>query len=233
MNRRYAKTLQYGASWTWSKAMDYNDTDNAAVSTLIPVRVWNYGLASFDRTHVLKVNWLWDVPKSPFHNALLKGAFNNWQVSGIASFVSGAPLGVGLSTTASTDFTGSTTDTARVVVTGNAALPKSERTFSRYFNTSVFQAPAVGTYGNSPKSQFRGPGLNNWDLATYKQFPIHEQVRVEFRWELYNIFNHTQFTAVDATARFNPAGDQVSPTFGQLTAAANPRIMQFALRLYF
>jgi len=231
--RRYARRLQYGASWTWSKAMDFNDTDNAVVSTLTPVRVWNYGLASFDRTHVLKLNWLYDLPKTSFRNPLLKGVFNNWQVSGIASFVSGAPMGVGLTTTTSVDITGSPTDGARVVVTGNPVLAKGDRTFSRYFNPSVIQLPAVGTVGNSAKTLFRGPGANNWDLVTYKQFPIHESVRIEFRWELYNAFNHTQFSNVDTTARFTPAGVQANPTFGQLSAAANPRLMQFALRFYF
>jgi hypothetical protein len=165
----------------------------------------------------------------------LKAAFNDWQVSGIGSFVSGAPMGVNVTTTTSVDFTGSPTDAGvRTVMTGNPVLPKSERTFSRFFNTSVFQMPAVGTYGTAARTVFRGPGTNNWDVAVYKQFPIHEQVRLQFRWELYNVLNHTQFTAVDATARFNPAtGVQSSPTFGQYTAAAGPRIMQFALRFYF
>lgn len=164
---------------------------------------------------------------------MLKGVFNNWQVSGIAGFISGAPMGVSLTTTTSVDITGSPTDTARVVVTGNPVLGKGERTFNRYFNTSVFQLPATGTVGNSAKTLFRGPGVNNWDLVTYKQFPIHEQTRIEFRWELYNVLNHTQFSNVDTTARFTPAGAQTNPTFGQLSAAANPRLMQFALRFYF
>ena len=119
-------------------------------------------------------------------------------------------------------------------MTGNPVLPKGDRTFNRFFDTSVFQMPAIGTNGNAARSVLRGPGTNNWDVAVYKQFPIHEQVRLQFRWELYNILNHTQFTNVDTTARFNPAtGAQANPTFGQLTAAASPRIMQFVLRFYF
>ena len=53
-NRRFARRLQFGVAWTWSKAMDFKDNDTDAVSTLVPLRVWNYGLAGFDRTHVLK-----------------------------------------------------------------------------------------------------------------------------------------------------------------------------------
>jgi len=234
-NRRYAKSFQYGAAWTWSKTMDFNDADNNVVSTFIPVRVWNYGLASFDRTHTVKINWLYDVPKAPFRNRVIRTVLNEWQVSGIASFISGQPLGVTVATTPAVDFTGSPTDAGvRAVMTGNPVLPKGDRTFNRYFDTSVFLMPAIGTVGNAARTVLRGPGTNNWDTAIYKQFPIRDRFRLQFRWELYNIFNHTQFTSVDTTARYNPTtGAQINPTFGQLTAAASPRIMQFALRFYF
>jgi hypothetical protein len=232
-NRRFARGVQFGVAWTWSKAMDYADTDTDTVSTQIPVRVWNYGLASFDRTHVAKFNWLWELPKSPFNNKLVKGALNNWQMSGIVSFVSGQPLGVGFSTVNATDITGSSTDGARVVVTGNPVLPKSDETFYRFFNTSVFQLPAKGTFGNSAKTVLRGPGINNWDTALFKDFPIRERMGLQFRWELYNAFNHTQFTTLDTTARFDATGNQVNARFGQVTATREPRKMQFALRFRF
>jgi hypothetical protein len=233
VNRRFARRLQYGVSWTWSKAMDFVDSDTANISTQVPIRVWNYGLAGFDRTHVLKANWLWDLPKTSWRNPVSKWVLNNWQCSGIASFISGQPAGVSFSTTAGTDITGSTTDGARVVMVGNPVLPKGERTFYRYFNTAAFAVPAVGTVGNAAKTVMRGPGINNWDLAFYKNFPAFEKVRVQFRWELYNAFNHTQFSAMNTAARFDPTGAQVNTLFGQLTAARAPRRMQFALRLTF
>ena len=232
-NRRFAKGLQFGLAWTWSKAMDFNSTDTSFVSTLIPVRVWNYGLSNFDRTHVVKINALWEVPKGRWGNPLLKGVFNGWQLSGIASFISGAPASIGYGTTVATDVTGSPTDGARVVVTGNPVLPKSERTFSRYFETNVFQMPARGTVGNSARSLIRGPGANNWDTAVFKNFPLRERMRFQFRWELYNAFNHTQYSGVDTTARFDPQGKQVNARLGEITAARNSRQMQLALRFYF
>jgi hypothetical protein len=232
-NRRFAKGVQFGASWTWSKSMDYSDSTTDAVSNLVPVRIWNYGLASFDRTHVVKVNWLWDVPKGPWSNKLVKAVINNWQISGITSFVSGEPLGVGFANVTATDITGSPTDGARIVVTANPNLPKSERTFDRNFRTEVFRAPAKGTIGNAAPTLIRGPGINNWDTAVYKNFPIRERMKVQFRWELYNLFNHTQFSGLDTTARFDAAGNQVNRQFGQFTASRDPRQMQFALRFYF
>jgi hypothetical protein len=233
VNRRFAKAIQFGGSWTWSKAMDFNDNDTDAVSTLVPVRVWNYGLASFDRTHVLKLNWLWDLPRTPWKGVAGMVA-NHWQVSGIASFVSGSPLGVGFSTTTAVDITGSSTDGARIVVIDNPVLPKSDRTFSRNFRTDVFRLPARGTIGNSAKTLIRGPGVNNWDIALFKTFPIHkESVRMQFRGELYNAFNHAQFSGLDAGARFDPQGNQVNARLGEFTAARAARVIQLALRFYF
>jgi Carboxypeptidase regulatory-like domain/TonB-dependent Receptor Plug Domain len=233
VNRRFTRGVQFGGSWTWSKALDFNDTDNESVSTLIPVREANYGLASFDRTHVLKINWLWDLPKTGWKSLPARAVLNDWQVSGIASFVSGTPLGIGFSTVSAMDITGSPTDDARIVVTGDPVLPKGERAFSRNFRTEVFQLPARGTYGNAAKTLIRGPGINNWDLAIFKTFPIREQMRFQFRWEMYNAFNHTQFSGLDTAARFDAAGNQVNSRFGEFTSARNPRQMQFALRFYF
>ncbi|MBI4875321.1 MAG: carboxypeptidase regulatory-like domain-containing protein [Acidobacteria bacterium] len=233
VNRRFRRGFQFGAAWTWSKAMDFNDNDTDSVSTLVPVRVWNYGLASFDRTHILKANWLWDVPKTPWKEPVLKMVFNGWQVSGIATFISGAPLGIGYGTTVATDTTGSPTDGARIVVTDNPVLPKCERSFSRNFRTEVFQVPQQGTIGNAARSLIRGPGINNWDTAVFKNFPIREPIRLQFRWEMYNAFNHTQFSGLDTTARFDPTGKQTNARFGEFTTARNPRQMQFALRFYF
>ena len=232
-NRRFAHGLQFGGAWTWSKAMDFADGDTNAVSTLVPVRVWNYGLASFDHTHVVKINWLWDLPKANLQNAVARAVVNNWQLSGIASFVSGAPLGVSYSTVAAVDTTGSPTDGARVVITGNPVLPKSGRTFNRYFDTSVFRLPAVGTIGNSAPTLFRGPGINNFDLALFKNFPIRDRARLQLRCDAYNAFNHTQFSAVNAAARFDATGAQVNTLFGQLTAARDARIMQLSARFSF
>ncbi|MEK7407844.1 MAG: carboxypeptidase regulatory-like domain-containing protein [Acidobacteriota bacterium] len=232
-NRHFTQALQFGASWTWSKAMDFNDGDTGAVSDLVPVRVWNYGLAGFDRTHNFKLNWMWDTPRTPFRAGLVKAALNDWTLSGITSFISGAPLGLGFSQVVATDITGSPTDGPRIVVTANPVLPKSERTFSQNFRTDVFRMPPVGTIGNAAKTLIRGPGINNWDLAVFKNFPVGDRMRFQFRCEMYNAFNHTQFSNLDTAARFDAQGRQVNARFGEFTAARNPRQMQLALRFYF
>ncbi|MGH8248712.1 MAG: hypothetical protein ACREUU_20065, partial [Gammaproteobacteria bacterium] len=207
-NRRFASNLQYGVSYTWSKSLDYSSDDGASVSTLVSPRVWNYGLSSFDRTHVLKANWLLDLPR--WTNAPRGAGFiaNNWQISGIYTASSGAPLSVGFGTVTAVDITGSPTDGARISITGNPVLPRGERSFSRYFDTSVFMLPQTGTFGNAARTVIRGPGIHNWDLTAHKNFNWKERVQTQFRAEFYNAFNHTQYSALDTTARFDAQGRQ-------------------------
>jgi hypothetical protein len=232
-NRRFSAGLQFIASWTWSKSMDFVSNDTDAVSPLVDIRVWNYGLSSYDRTHVAKFSGVWDLPKSRVQNSVLKQVLDGWQTSGIVTFSSGQPLGIGFGTVVPIDITGSPTDGARIFLTGEPSIPKGDRTRTRYFDTSVVRLPARGTIGNAAKTNLRGPGINNWDIALFKNFAIREPMRLQFRWETYNTWNHAQFTAVDTAARFDAAGTQVNNRLGELTAARAARIMQFALRFYF
>ena len=125
-------------------------------------------------------------------------------------------------------------DGARINVTANANLPKSEQTFDRFFNTNAFARPARGDFGNAPKDIYRGPGINSWDISVFKNFPVLKETRIiQFRTEFYNLFNHTQFSSVDSTARFDAAGNQVNTRLGQVTGARSPRVIQFALSFKF
>ena len=128
---------------------------------------------------------------------------------------------------------GSGSQGARVVVLSGPVLPKGERTFSRNFRTDVFRVPTRGTIGNSAPTIIRGPGIDNWDIAIFKDFPLRDRTKFQFRWELYNAFNHTQFNGLDTGARFDPQGNQVNTRFGEFTSARSPRVMQFALRFTF
>jgi hypothetical protein len=232
--RRFSRSFQFGVAWTWSKTMNYNDGDTDQVTPLVPVRIWNYGLASYDRTHVFALNYLATLPKIPTRNRLARGALHGWQVSGITRFVSGAPAAVSLGTVTGTDYTGTPSLSPRIWITDNPVLPKSERTFSRNFRTDVFRIPPLGTYGNSARTVVRGPGINNWDAALFKNFPVFsERTRLQFRWELYNAFNHTQFSAFDTSTRFDSQGNQINSRLSEFTTARTPRQMQFALRLTF
>src|SRR6266849_8963128 len=162
------KWVTFGVAYTWSRARDFGSADGSMASILVPIRQWNYGLADFDQTHTLKINWLWSVPQSPWRNIAAAAVLNNWQISGIASFISGRPTGVTFTTTSTIDITGSPTDGARLNLTGDPIRSSGERTFSHAFRTEAFSLPAVGTYGNSGRSPLRRPGINNWDVAIFK-----------------------------------------------------------------
>ena len=90
-----------------------------------------------------------------------------------------------------------------------------------------------GTLGDPAHAYMTGPGINDWDFTFFKNFPIREPMRLQFRLEMYNAFNHTQFSGVDTTARFDPTGAQVSTTFGQYTSSRLPRQMQMSLKFNF
>ena len=180
---------------------------------------------------------MYDVPKASrlLNSVVTRLVLDNWQVAAVASFIDGAPTGIGYSLLNGADVTGGG-DGSRVVVTGNAVLDKGQRSIYQYFNTGVFQAPLVGTIGNAPKDVFRGPGINNWDLSFFKNFRFKDRVRLQLRWEMYNAFNHASFQGVNTSATFAAPGatSQLNGQFGQLTSTnGQPRAMQGSLRVTF
>jgi hypothetical protein len=261
LQRRFSRGLQAGFVYTWSKAMAYSDGDQGNVSTFVSRREFDYGLATYDRTHVFAANYLWSIPgggKGRLRNAVLGG----WQISGLTRFQSGAPLSLSTSlrtgcsianapcaaTTTNnfgTDITGGG-DAWRAVISANPVLDRGARTVDQWFKASVFSPPAlpqqvtdlagvmrVLALGNTPKTFARGPGINNTDLALFKNLKLTEKLTTQLRFEAYNVFNHTQFNAVGATAQWDQSGAQVNTSFGKITSARDPRIMQFAMRLMF
>jgi len=123
-----------------------------------------------------------------------------------------------------------------MVQTGNASLPRDQRSVNQWFNTSVFQRPSGrGDIGNNCNNgKFILPGFNNHDVSLFKTFPLKNEKRnIQFRWELYNALNHTQFNAVNMAAQFDPTGKQTNTQFGKVTSARNERRMQFSLRFNF
>ena len=242
LTRRFTRGFSIGANFTWSKALDYADSSTSTVGNFAPLRVYSYGLASFDRDKLMKINWLWNLPAAThlWNNRVIRTAFDDWQLSGIATFSTGAPTGITIST--STDLTGGG-DPARVVLTGNPILPSGQRSVNAWFNTSVIAEPAVnaignnGQYativGNAGKIVFRGPGSENFDAATFKNFKIRERLTFQLRGEFYNLFNHPSFNKVNNTASFNSAGVQSNKSFGKLIGDLGPRQIQLAGRITF
>lgn len=242
INKRFSKGLQFGVAWTWSKAMTIVNGNNDAVNPYLDYRMRNYGRAGFDRTHNFVFNYLYDIPglsAKAGNNGIVKAVFDNWQLSGVTSFTSGAPLGIGYSLVNAVDLVGASGAgiDSRVNVLRNPILPKSERTELRHFDTTAFAPPTREEFGigNAPKDVLRGPGINNFDVTVIKNIPIGQSdaKRLQFRFEFYNFFNHASFQGVDTTARFDAQGRQVSGTFGQYTSTLDARRVVLGLKFYF
>ncbi len=242
INKRFSKGLQFGLAHTWSKAMTIVNGNGDAVNPYLNYRMRNYGKAGFDRTHNLIINYVYDIPKLSSlagGNVVVKSIFDNWQLSGLTSMTSGAPLGVGYSLVSGADLVGASGAglDSRINVLKNAILPKSERTELRHFDTTAFAPPTREEFGigNAPKDIIRGPGLQVWDLTVIKNIPVGkgDTKRLQLRFEFYNLFNHTNFTGVDTTARFDALSRQVSGTFGQYTNSLDARRVVLGAKFYF
>ena len=244
---RLSHNVQFGGSYTWSKAQAYTTGDQGNVAANNSPEEWNYGLATYDRTHTFTLYYTLYLPRVSrlVPNAVVKSIFDGWQFNGTMKIYSGRPLywgqttGVGdnnqildtANVTPSIDITGGG-DGWRPVLIGNPELPRGQRTFDAWFNTAAFGRPAQSDRGNAGPVIARGPGINNWNMSLFKNVKI-SRANVQFRAEAYNVFNHTQFSAVNTDPRFDAQGNQVNLAFGQITAARDPRIMQFALRVGF
>jgi hypothetical protein len=230
-NRRFVHGLQFGASYVWSKSMGYG--------TSLPMyqsyQTWAYGKVGTDQTNRVVLNYTYDIPafSRVWQSAFSRNVLDHWQLSGITTFASGTPQGITLTTSTGANLVGGG-DGQRVNVTGNPNLSHGDRGILEMFNPTVFALPPKGNAGDAPPDVFRGPGFNDWDVTLFKSFPLKsEQRSVQFRWEFYNFFNHTQFSSVNNTARFDASGNQINGQFGQATGARNPRIMQGSLRFRF
>lgn len=240
LTKRFSNHFTYNVAYTWSKALDLTDSQAGALSPIINYRTRNYGLAGFDRRHVLMLNYTYNFPNLSkyWDNHFSRVALDGWELSGVSQFSTGSPSGVGYGLSYSADLTGASGNgvDSRVVLVGdpNAAAPNGQA-----FNVNAFKPPtaaySVNGMGNAAKTVVTNPGVNNWDISLFKNFRLgsNEARRMQFRWETYNTFNHTQYTSMDTTARFDQAGNQINANFGRYTNAALSRRMVLGLKFYF
>jgi hypothetical protein len=150
---------------------------------------------------------------SGWEHALLGG----WKYNGISTFRSGFALSPALSVA------NQGLATRPDVVAGKSlTYPK---TLNQWFDTSVYQRPAFGMFGNSGVGTIRGPGVVNFDMGLYKEFAFTERYRMQFRSEFFNIFNHPNFG--------NPTTTVGSGNYGRITSALDGRIIEFSLRFHY
>jgi hypothetical protein len=222
--RRFAKGLQFGAAYTLSRARD----DGSSLTDVLP-NAYNgsgyYGFSDFDRTQVLVLNYIYELPIFGGGNGIAHRLLGGWEVSGVNQFQSGVPLSVrtsediaGVGTGSGSQFwTLSGDPSADVTAFTNSAV---------WFNKAAFTRPATGTFGVQPRNILRGPGYRAWDMSLRKNFGIVEKQTLQFRFEMFNILNHPNWN--------NPVVDPSSGSFGLVTGKGNDtRQLQLALKYVF
>ena len=206
LNRRYAKGLFLGATYSWSKALTTASVDTSAVRIDQFTRLADYGAATFDVRQNFALNYVYELPGMKYGNRLMRSFTQGWQVSGVTSIRSGLPYtpGFSVSGAGSANQTGSNTEGARIgVVAGCNPNTGSSDPFNR-LNAACFFAPSPGSLGlESGQNWLYNPGLIQFDISLQKQFAIKEKLHFQFRVDAFNVFNHANFTGLNTGLNFN------------------------------
>jgi hypothetical protein len=219
-------------SYTFSKSIDNDSLGNSVVSSNLDqsdIKSLERGLSSFDARHRFVVSYTYDLPFKSKQRAL-SALIGNWQAGGIITRQSGQPFTVNINT----DRANNGQFNQRPNLVGNPNLPDDQRTVQRWFNTAAFAIQPLGTLGTAGRNILTGPGTNMVDFSLLKNVPINERHRLQFRMEVFNLFNHANF---DFPTRFcdgaTTGGACTGTGFGSITAARDPRILQFAVKYRF
>jgi hypothetical protein len=217
-----AGASELSVAYTWSKTLTTvgahgsGGTTSQASGPQNP-RNWaaEYGPPSYDFTNNISATWVYAIPYFSHSEKLLQATLGHWSIQGLVLHQSGFALSPGLSTP-----TAGLADRPNVV-----GLNHTLGTLTEWFNTAAFAAPTYGSYGDASNGSIRGPGYTSLNLSLYKTFPIHDRLNVQLRAEAFNVLNHPNFNSVDTGF-----GDG---SFGQVNGAGDPRILEFAAKIFF
>lgn len=238
LTQRFRRGLNFQASYTFSKNLDYTSGTGGLPSLELDFLSNDQtdprqarGLNDFDRTHRLVLSFVYQAPKLHTGPALAQHALSHWQFSGESVLQSGLPITVTDSTGGSVY--GNLVGFTRGECTGaNPASSGSLYTrLNGYFNSAAFTTPPVigdGTgFGNCGVGILRGPSELNLDMGIVRDFVFSEKTVLQFRTEFFNFTNTPKFGL--------PVSDHAAgPAFGVISSTlSNPRIIQFALKLSF
>jgi hypothetical protein len=253
LTRRFTGGIELAGSYTWARgysnffaqnrANNNNTVNGAQIFQGNPLPESAAHSRNNIQEHVVVASYTIDIPNGSgkFGGAgVARWLLDNWSISGISTFATGNIGGVTFTTTDNFDFTGGgercgDADGPYPLQTGDANLPSGDRSIDRWFDTSVFKRPsgARDVGNNCDNNKVVLPGFNNHDLSIFKTFPMKGSQRMQFRWEIYNLFNSLSFNEVDTSAIFDAAGNQTDTNFGKVISARNERRMQFSLRYSF
>jgi hypothetical protein len=242
--KRFEKGLQFQASYTWAHSLDISSNANLGPtqnnSDFRDFRFpgAEYGNSDFDVRHRFVLSSIYELPfghgKQFLGNSsgIANQVIGGWQVSNIVSVTTGNWYTV-LETD---DFAHADGNAGGVSQRPNQiGDPRAKPCIAgTFFNTCAFGDPDAGSFGNVGRNTIQGPSNKDWDFSMFKAFSIQEKAHLEFRAEFFNILNHTNFLFAKSGPQ-NGNGSTIRGTsqFGKLTAARDPRQIQFALKLSF
>jgi len=222
LNKRFSKGYSVLANYTWARSIDNGSVD--AFGGAQDHRNWSpeKALSDFDLRHRFVASFLWEIPGP--RSGAARWLLGGWQFNGIFTASAGRPFSV----TSGTDraFTGAGTHRPNLV--GDPFLDTNrsrEELINRYFNPAAFALPPAGTFGNAGRNILTGPGSYNLDSSLFRMFPVREGMKLQFRAEFFNTFNHANLSL--------PVASVSAVNIGRIQGATAPRILQFGLRLVF
>ena len=245
LEKRFSNGLQLQAAYTYSKSLDQASSFEDLINPFNPNA--SRSLSLYDARQRFVVSYYYELPIPKF--AGVKGKIlSGWAVSGITQFQSGFPVHLQSyadnELTSSIDFSASGTpdqvapfhkldprkSAANYVFDPNSFTDNAVDSSQPFCSTGAvfncYQPSLLGRFGTAKRTICCGPGLNNSDFSVQKEIPVGEAKRFEFRWDVFNIANHTHFYSIDGNT--TDGSD-----FGRAKKVADPRLMQVALKLYF
>ena len=249
--RRFSTGLQFGGSYTLSKSMDNGSNQRDVVpDTYDPGMLW--GPSEFDARNILVLNYLYDLPIFRGRSDVVGKALGGWQISGITQFQTGLPCsvagpndyaGVGLDSNFGCGVNGQ-----YWVLNGNPRIIKTFGPNGQWFATTnsngspIFTAPPAGTFNTQlVRNIIYQPGFQNWNMGLFKEFPLTERKKFEFRAEAYNVWNHPNWCGASGCSGGTNIGldPTNAKTFGKVltkggsSSGSGERNLQLSLRFNF
>ncbi|MBS1875651.1 MAG: carboxypeptidase regulatory-like domain-containing protein [Acidobacteria bacterium] len=230
VSRRFANSLSANFNYTWSKAMDLLDNDSDTIINPYNMRQ-NWAAAGYDQPNVVTLDFVYELPKvrGSLANGFTKTALNGWELTGMIRSQSGMPISI--SSNGSTMGVDSGSQYPNLI--GDAYAGQSKY---QWLNPAAFARPADGSYGNLHRNALRLPGVRNVDASIMKNFAIGEAIKVTFRAEAFNLFNHPQIWGLNTSFTGDNPGSLISTTnrnFGTPSSWRDARVLQLALRFAF
>ena len=243
VRKRYTSGLQLLGAYTWSKMIDDVSSVAGFVGAQNPGYTNHYdkrldkSLSGLNIAHRLVINYQYELPFGKGKALANRGGWVNqvvggWNLNGVTTIQSGLPVGITSRFNNLNAFGGRQTPNRVLGQSAETSGSVSERlggrfADQRYFNVNAFEQPEPFAFGNMGNflPDARDPAYVNWDLSIEKDFPFSERVRLQFRAEFFNFFNHTVFRRPNTSFGNN--------NFGNITAAESARVGQLGLKLYF